>query len=505
MDCYNITLDSSPPKYTRCSASLLYPKSTPSGFCLFFKDEKLPNGQILASSFRDPSGFLFRESGILYRQVNKSYASNYDKLMNRGLYATLTKLNLLIPHQEVDPKLALSNSSYKILQPTPLKYISYPHEWCFSQLKDAALATLKIQQIALRFDMVLKDASAYNIQYHDGKPILIDTLSFEQYQEGSPWLAYKQFCQHFLAPLALMSYTDARLNQLFRVYIDGIPLDLASSLLPRRTYTKYSILSHIHLHAKTQAKYAGSGDPNRVPKKAGKIKKSAYSALIQSIQSAVRGLHWKLPATEWGDYYAGTNYQLHSMQHKQDLVAEYLQAIAPEPGLVHDLGANTGQFSRVAADLGHAVIAHDIDVAAVEKNYLCGLKNKESKVLPLLLDLTNPSPAMGWSLSERMSFVERCRGNLVMALALIHHLAIANNVPLNVLAKFFGEIASSLIIEFIPREDSQVKRLLASRQDIFEHYNEAQFERAFSVYFHIERKDKIRESERTLYLMSLII
>ena len=459
--------------------------------------------QALPSSFRDPSGFLFRIEGELYRQINESYSSNYEKLMSSGLYDVLVKAHLLIPHEEMEEDLAVTSAAYKVIKPIAINYISYPHEWCFSQLKDAALATMKIQMVALKYGMILKDASAYNIQFFKGKPVLIDTLSFEQYPEGQPWVAYKQFCQHFIAPLALMSYTDIRLNQLFRANIDGIPLDLASSILPRRSYLKYSLLTHIHLHAKTQAKYADSAGESDVTAKPRRIGKAAFGALMESIRSAVTGLTWDIAATEWGDYYADTNYQTQSMQHKEELVKDYLGCITPKPAMVQDLGANTGHFSRLAAKLGMQVIAQDIDPAAVEKNYLAGLKDREENILPLLLDLTNPSPAMGWALDERMSFLNRNSNanTTVLALALVHHLAISNNVPLGLIAKFFARICKNLIIEFVPKEDSQVKRLLSTREDIFTQYNLLDFESVTSKYFKIVRSERIRDSERTLFLL----
>ncbi|MCH8264419.1 MAG: SAM-dependent methyltransferase [Proteobacteria bacterium] len=464
----------------------------------------MSSDQVLPSSFRDPSGFIFRKDEVLYRQVNKSYSANYDQLMESWLYAALVKTGLLIPHEEVADELALTDDIYRVIKPVPLVFISFPHEWCFSQLKDAALLTLKIQLIALRFGMVLKDASAYNIQFHQGKVVFIDSLSFDKYEEGLPWMAYKQFCQHFLAPLALMSYRDIRLSQLLRVYIDGIPLDLASKLLPRRSYLRFSMLSHIHLHAKSQLKYADSGEASGPTKAVRPISKRALTALTGSILSAVKALHWKLPDTEWGDYYSATNYNSISMGHKEKLVKEFIAAVDPHLKIAQDLGANTGQFSKIAAELGYDVISQDIDPVAVEKNYLDGIANKQEKILPLLLDLTNPSPAMGWRLKERMSFMERSDGNLVLALALVHHLAISNNVPLHLIAKFFADVAKVLIIEFVPKQDSQVRRLLASREDIFDLYHESGFEQAFSNYFTIERKEKIKDSERTLYMMSAI-
>jgi len=185
----------------------------------------------IAASFRDPSGFMFNQKGLVYRQINKSYQADYDTLMESGLYERLTKSGAMIAHEEVDKALALiPDLVYKVVKPEPIDFISYPYEWCFGQLREAALLTLAIAKRSLEFGMSLKDASAYNVQHFKGRAVLIDTLSFEIYREGEPWIAYRQFCQHFLAPLALMVYCDVRLSQLMRVNIDGIPLDLASAL-----------------------------------------------------------------------------------------------------------------------------------------------------------------------------------------------------------------------------------------------------------------------------------
>ncbi|MFM8426928.1 MAG: SAM-dependent methyltransferase, partial [Chloroflexota bacterium] len=213
----------------------------------------------IQGSFRDPSGFLFYRDEILYRQINKKYSDEYNMLMSSGLYENLLKSRLLIPHEDVNVQPEESKDAFKVIRPQKVEFISYPYEWSFSQLKDAALATLAIQKRAMKYGMSLKDASAYNIQFHEGKATLIDTLSFEKYTEGMPWVAYKQFCQHFLAPLALMAKVDVRLSQLLRIHIDGISLDLASGLLPFSTRLNFGLLTHIHLHSKAQQQYAVHG------------------------------------------------------------------------------------------------------------------------------------------------------------------------------------------------------------------------------------------------------
>ena len=448
-------------------------------------------------SFRDPSGFLFWRDGTLYRQVNPFYREDYDRLMESGLYDTLVGKDLLVPHEEVDVQPA-EPGAYRIIRPEPIRFISYPYEWCFSQLKDAALLTLRLQKEALEKDLSLKDASAYNVQFQAGQPVFIDTLSFEEYQEGQPWIAYGQFCQHFLAPLALMSYTDVRLGRLFRVHLDGVPLDLASTLLPARTYLSFSLLTHIHFHSKGQERYADVSDSEEISHR--EVGRTQLLGIIDNLESAIEGLTWEPEGTEWANYYEDTNYSPDAFDEKEAFVAESVQAA--ETDVVWDLGANTGRFSRIAAEEGAYTLAFDVDPAAVEKGYQTCRESDMEKVLPLVLDLANPSPGIGWANDERESLINRGPADLILALALVHHLAISNNVPLPKLAGFLSEICQTLVIEFVPKEDSQVERLLVTREDIFDNYTQDCFEEAFRRHFIFREVKEVPNSKRTLYRMS---
>jgi hypothetical protein len=445
-------------------------------------------------SFRDPSGFLFRRNKLIYRQINTVYKTHYDQLIESGLCQALVDAELLVPHEEVPISGPQPDKAYKVIKPEQVPFISYPYEWCFSQLKDAALLTLEIQKKALDCGMSLKDCSAYNIQFMNGRPVFIDTLSFETYREGEPWIAYRQFCQHFLAPLALMSYKDVRLNQLFRVYIDGIPLDLASSLLPGRTRLAFGMFSHIHLHARSQKLFAEK--PLSVTGR--RMSRIGLLGLIDSLEQAIRKLSWQQD-TEWIDYLDDTNYSADAFHHKEEIVSRFLDRT--DSKLVWDLGANTGFFSRVAAEKGMLTISFDVDPACVERNYQTCVKERATNILPLLLDLTNPSPGVGWKNEERASFLDRGPADTALALALIHHLAIVNNLPLDRIASFFSRICESLIIEFVPKSDSQVQRLLMTREDIFPDYTQQAFEREFERRFAVQESVGIAGSDRILYLM----
>jgi hypothetical protein len=269
------------------------------------------------ASFRDPSGFVFRSNGVLFRLINKSYAQDYELFMDSGLYAQLTANGALVKHTELDEPRFDDAAFYKTIQPREIGFISYPYEWSFSQLKDAALLTLDIQLSALEHGMTLKDASAYNIQFEHGRPVFIDTLSFEKYSEGAPWVAYRQFCQHFLAPLALMAKSYVSLSQPSRVFNDGVPLELASRLLPASSWLKWGLVGHVHLHAKAQKTYA---DTQTRKSSGNTVSRNALIGLIQSLRSAVAGLEWKPNGTEWGDYYEKTNYTSYTFDQKEAFV-----------------------------------------------------------------------------------------------------------------------------------------------------------------------------------------
>jgi ribosomal protein L11 methylase PrmA len=446
----------------------------------------------LPASFRDPSGFVFRRDGEVLRQVNPAYREHFDRLLGSGLYAALVKDRLLLPHEE----LPAPAGAYKLLRPEQVPFISYPYEWSFGQLKDAALLTLELQMRALDHGMSLRDASAYNVQFVRGRPVFIDTLSFETLREGQPWVAYGQFCRHFLAPLALMAKVDVRTSQLLRSHVDGVPLDLASRLLPWRTRLSPGLGIHLHLHAKSQSRFSGE---TQGKSRVRPISLNGLRAIADSLASTVRGLAWQPGGTEWYDYYeANNNYGGAGLQEKEKLVGEFLDLARPK--LAWDLGGNTGRFSRLAAARGAQVVCWDIDPGCVEANYRHVRQHGESGVLPLLLDLTNPSPALGWAHAERDALADRGPADTVMALGLIHHLAISNNVPLERVAAFLARLARRLIIEFVPKQDSQVQKLLATREDIFPGYDEAGFERALATRFTLERKAAIPGTARTLYL-----
>lgn len=448
----------------------------------------------LGASFRDPAGFVFSTTdGTILRQINQAGKADYDLLMSSGLYDELVETHELVTHRRIDHKKAPAPGVAYVIEPQRVPFISYPFEWSFSQLRDAALLTLSIQKKALAHDMSLKDATAYNVQFLRGKPVFIDTLSFEAYRTGTAWQAYRQFCQHFLAPLALMTHTDVSLSQLLRVHLDGIPLDLASRLLPRRAKVRPGIAMHIALHGKAQkAKEAEHKQQTRP------VSEMGLAAILDSLVRTIRRLTPPDATTEWGDYYDKTNYTPEAADAKARLLAKLVKPLNAATAI--DIGGNNGRYSRVLNDLDIVTVCTDIDPNAVEANYRFAKHHKETRMLPLLVDITNPGGALGWANKERERVQTRLACDVVVALAVVHHLAISHNLPFSNIARYLATLGRHLVIEFVPKGDSQVNKLLSTRKDIFPEYTEAGLEKAFSEYYTLIQKQPIAGTKRTLYV-----
>ena len=430
------------------------------------------------SSFRDTSGEVIIEDGVYLRRVNPSYYDDYKHFIKSGLYAELDNRRLLIPHTEKQ------DGEDFILVPEQVKFISYPYEWCFSMLKEAALNTLEINCIALDYGMMLKDASAFNMQYHKGKMTLIDTLSFAKYDGGQPWVAYRQFIEHFLVPLTLMKYRDTSLSKLSEVFIDGIPVELAVKLLPMRLRLKPSLLAHIYAQG---IKINNFGFPKEV-----KIPRRNLDALLDNLRGLVHSLVYK-PGSAWSAY-DSCSYTPKAFKDKHRIVEVMLGNIpVSSDNTLCDIGANTGVFSNLAVEKGYKVAAIDNDHDCIE--YM----HDVVKGLGLVADICNPTPAIGWGSVERKGFLDRLDVDTIMTLALIHHICIGNNTPLSKVAELFAGHCKHLIIEFVPPDDPKAKILAGNKT--FPPYSQEIFEAEFEKYFNTIAQKGVEDSCRSIYLM----
>jgi len=450
-----------------------------------------------ASSFRDPSGYIFTDEGVIKRAILPIYFKQYNALTSSGFFENLFKNKLLIPHIE------LSKSDSKIvIQPENIPFITYPYEWSFNMYKEAALLTLKLQKYSIEKGFSLKDATAFNITFHNGKAIFIDTLSFDIYQENTPWRAYKQFITHFLGPLVLAHYNGAQSLKLMSNFIDGIPIKMLSSMLPFKTKLNPFLYSNIHLLAKFEDKH---NEDYKGEAKVASLSKKGQLNIIESLYNYIKKLNLK-EHSEWGNYYNKTNYSDDAFIQKSTIINAWLNDIKADS--VIDVGGNDGTFVRkIKRNLNQALVC-DIDNNAIDFNYKTIKENSESFMTPFVLDVLNPSAAIGFQNKERDSFINRIKTfapDATLALAVIHHMSLSGNVSFEMSAEFFASFSKHLVIEFPKRNDSWVQRLLNSKvdfKDYFDFYNIENFEKAYSNYFNIVEKRPILNSERVMYLLN---
>lgn len=444
------------------------------------------------ASYRDKSGFVFEQDGKIYRYVHPDYDIHYTQLMSSGLYEDVVKKGKLIAHHELSEIQQFGFADGRVLLPDQIPFISYPYEWSFDMWKDAALLTLQMAMAALKKEMILKDATPFNIQFHKGKPIFIDTLSFENYEEGKPWIAYRQFSECFLAPLLLMHYCHPDTGKFFTIYPNGIPMDVLVSLLPKRSKWNMNTLLHVHLQAKFSGKQKQrAGNENN-------FSKQKLEILLKGLDRFVQKLVLKKVKTTWDDYYTDTILGDDYLQAKTALVKLLISSI--DYKTVIDLGANDGYFSLLFGD-DKNVLATDADSNCINELYHKIKKEGITNILPLVNNLSVPSPAIGWANTERESITVRLKADLVLALALVHHLAIAHNVPLYLIANWLYPMGEHLIIEFVPKSDEKVKLLLQNRNDIFDEYNLENFKSIFATKYQIIKEEKVGNTNRVLFLM----
>lgn len=444
----------------------------------------------LPSSYRDPEGFVFAENGLIYRYIAPTYFDAYNLLFSSGLYKELTDKGRLIKHVELHPE---HNSGFKIILPEQIPFISYPYEWSFDMWKDAAIVTLKIAMLALQKGMMLKDATPFNIQFYRGRPVFIDTLSFERYEPGNPWIAYHQFCECFLGPLLLMQYCHRDMGKLFSAYPEGIPLEIINSLLPTRAFWSINVQLHIRLQQKI------SGGVKNKKESEGFFSQKKLLVLLTGLSDMVTGMKPKVSKSVWDDYYTDTILGADYLSAKLDIFKKF-SADIPFKNII-DLGANDGYFSMLLRGRADWIIAADADSNCINALYRTIRKEKIKNIVPLVSVLTAPSPALGWANAERSSLTVRLKGDLVLALALVHHLAISANIPLSFIAKWLSDMAPFLIIEFVPKTDEKVKQLLLHRKDIFANYTAESFRKEFEVYFTTVCEEKVGHTDRILFLM----
>jgi hypothetical protein len=435
------------------------------------------------SSYRDPDGYIFYVNDNVYRQVLNKQAPILQPVYNTFFQAALKK-GLLVPFEK---------SGDTLLQLTRLPMVSYPYEWGFEQLKEAALTTLDIGLLALEHGLSLKDATAFNLQQYEGRMIFIDHTSFETSDNKLPWRPYSQFCRHFLAPLLVTSRTGRNANKSFLINLDGLDLGEAGAALRVSDKFHPSIIIHIYLHHFLTKKLQDT----RREKNIKSTRTGNQKIYLRHLRDVVSKISPPRYNTEWHRYYGNTNYNDESFYEKEKFVREIM--LSGNYACAWDIGGNNGHFSRTIAERALTVISMDIDHAAIDLNYLKNRQEGKRNIYPLVMDLANPSPALGFGNRERTTIEHRSKPDIMFALALIHHLAVTYNIPFELAARHLREKNAELVIEFVDREDSQFRKLLRSRGDMCDSYNKENFEKSFNEEFEIRKKYHVPNSHRTLY------
>jgi len=438
-------------------------------------------------SFRDPGSRVFLDQGDVLRVVYPSSAAEYEAFRNSGLLQQLVDDSRLIESDELDPaKTPGERPAAYLLRHRRLPFVSYPYEWPFSLLKKAALFHLELLMTALDHEFTLSDATAYNVQFEGTRPIFIDHLSFRPYREGEIWAAHRQFCMQFLNPIILWSRLGVAPNAWFRGNLEGIEPEQLAPLLRWRDRLSWTALTHVILQGSFQQR-ANSGKGREISARQTKLPKHSFRGLLLGLQSFIEKAQPPGGRTVWGQYAGANSYAEPEAGAKHRFVSK--MASTARPGLLFDLGCNTGDYSLAALKAGaQNAVGFDFDFGALEQA-VARSHSDQLSFLPLWLDATNPSPDQGWGQKERKGFGDRVRGDGVLALAFIHHLAIARNIPLEMVVDWIMSIAPVGVLEFPPKSDPMVQRLFRNRDDIFSDYEEGHFLRL------VEQRGRIVDRE----------
>jgi SAM-dependent methyltransferase len=423
------------------------------------------------ASFKDPAASVFyleEEAGFIFRQLSPAYLSHYHHFRSSGLAEELIKKNWLIPFEETD-----NPGDAVVLKAKKIDFVTYPYEWTFSQWKDAALLTLKIHYQALKFGMILKDATPFNIVFDGPRPVFVDISSFEVFKEGQPWPAFKQFSENFYLPLLLVKYFDATGNDMYRSNINGIPISKGLSLLPAKAYFNFNTLFFLALPARIREQR----EDKRATTTTGAITVKSSMQLANQLFSVINKIKQAKQQTKWNDYY-DRNIDAAYLAEKEKLIVTWAGNNYINKTVI-DFGCNTGNFSRLLARVAGAVIAFDEDMRSADELYAHCKENKITNISCFAVNLSQPTPALGWNNLERQCLKDRLHGQLGLALALIHHLAISNHIRFNMMADFFAATCQELFIEFVPAADEKVQLLLNGREDSFDWYTLDNFKHAF--------------------------
>jgi SAM-dependent methyltransferase len=449
-------------------------------------------------SFRDPESRVFYAHERVYRALSADGLKDFEALETSGLLEDERIVGTQRAQNGAALQGLLVHEPAGVLQHERIPFVSYPYEWTFSMLKDAALVQLDLLLAALDKDLVLKDSTPYNVQFHGAKPVFVDVGSFERLREGEPWIGYRQFCMLYLYPLLLQSMKGVDFHPWLRGSIDGITPGQMRGLLSFRDRFRKGVFTNVFLHAKLEQRYADKPAQVKQEVKRAGFKKELIVANVRKMRKLVDRLRWDPPEGVWTAYGERNSYTDDDARRKDEFVRDV--ARSREWGLVWDIGCNNGRYSRIAAEGARTVLAVDADQGPVELLYRDLRSEGNETILPLTMNLADPSPGLGWRGLERKPLAERGKPDLVLALALVHHVAISANVPVKEFVDWLASLGSALVIEFPTREDPMVQTLLAPKRDgLHPDYELEYFERVLEEAFEVERSERLESGTRVLY------
>lgn len=458
-----------------------------------------------AGSFRDRSNQVYYMNGQVFRGVSKTALKYWEKLANQDFFREMQQRGEvvqteLLPAKDKSTLEIVRDGWAGVLKHKTIPMVSYPYEWTFGMLKDAALLQLILIERLIENDWTMKDATAYNIQWIGAKPTFIDVVSFEPREEDSPWVGYRQFCMMFLIPLLLKAHRSIDYIPFLRSNLEGISPVEAAKFFPFGSRLKKGVFMHVYLHAKMQTAFSDD-TPSDKPTTAKKVKQSKAAVLgtIQGLQRVVRKLRLKNRPTTWGDYAQKHSYTDESYDEKQDFVKRHAEK--RHWGMIWDIGCNTGTFSKICSPHADNVLSIDGDALAVEKLYQEQKKKDHGNILPLIMDLSNISPNQGWRGMERKALEERGTPDLVLCLALIHHIVISANIPMRSFLEWVRGLNSDVIIEFVCPDDPMTLHLLKNRVNQYDEYTESNFDTVAAEMFVIVEKAPLKAGLRQIYYL----
>lgn len=459
-----------------------------------------------AGSFRDPRSRVFTLDGEIYRGLTAEGLEDYAEVESTSFYRALQDEGKVVRTERLAAPPPGLEGWAAVLHHERVPVITYPYEWTFEMLRDAALLQLEVTRRALDERCITKDATSYNVQFDGTRPVFIDVGSFERLHPGEPWPGYRQFCELFLNPLVLQAVGGIDFQPWLRGSLDGIAPSQVAPLVRGRHRLDRKLAVHVLLHARAERRYA---DADRERDVRDEMQRAGFgpkvlAAQLDNLAATVRGLRWQAQGSEWSDYADRSHYTDADLSAKDDFVARSVQALV-NPETVLDLGANDGRFSELALRHGaQRAVAVDSDHLVVDRLYRHLRDTGESRILPIVMDLSDPSTGLGWRGRERRAFTDRVRPDLVLCLAVVHHLALTDTVPFELIVDLLADFGAPLVVEFPHRDDPMAARLLArKRSGTFDHYDVGPWEAALSRHFDVVEAEAAPSGRRTLYRCEL--